>query len=92
MLSEDKGKQRDGETNEQYQDRIEQANRSLVKKEYIDDDIKLMTAVWGLYSNEQVSKDLEEKGINKDSEKYRQFLRDGATALMDYHKTRELVL
>jgi hypothetical protein len=51
-----------------------------------------MTAAWGLYSNEAVSKQLEEKGIKKDSEQYRQFLRDGTTAMVDYHKTRELVL
>lgn len=92
ILETDSGKKREGETEEQYQARLEQAKNTLVKKEYIDDDIKLMTATWGLYSNDEVSKELDKKDIKKDSETYRQFLRDGATALMDYHKTRELVL
>jgi predicted DNA-binding protein (UPF0278 family) len=50
-----------------------------------------MTAAWSLYSDKGIDNLFKEKGINKKDEKYRQFLRDGATALMDYHKTLELV-
>jgi predicted DNA-binding protein (UPF0278 family) len=70
---------------------MEEANSNLVKKEFIEDDIKLMTATWSLFSDESIDKEFKDKGINKKDEKYRQFLRDGATALMDYHKTLELV-
>lgn len=80
-----------GESKEDYNARMEQANSNLVKKEFIEDDIKLMTATWQLYSDENIDKTLKKKGINKKDEKYRQFLRDGATALADYHKTLELV-
>jgi len=51
MIEENRAKKADGETQEQYEARLKQANENLVKKEYIDDDIKLMTAAWGLYSN-----------------------------------------
>jgi hypothetical protein len=50
-----------------------------------------MSAVWSLYSSKEINDFLKEKGINKNDENYRQFLRDGSTALMDYHKTSELV-
>ena len=80
-----------GESNEDYKARMEEANSNLVKKEFIEDDIKLMTATWSLFSDESIDKEFKDKGINKKDEKYRQFLRDGATALMDYHKTLELV-
>ena len=84
-------KQLQDETAEQYKERMAQAHSSLVKKQFIDDDIKLMTAAWSLYSDKGIDDLFKEKGINKKDEKYRQFLRDGATALMDYHKTLELV-
>ena len=84
-------KQLQDETTEQYKERMAQAHSSLVKKQFIDDDIKLMTAAWSLYSDKGIDNLFKEKGINKKDEKYRQFLRDGATALMDYHKTLELV-
>lgn len=84
-------KQKPNETREEYEQRMQQAHSSLVKKEFIDDDIKLMTATWALYSDKGIDEFFKEKGINKKDEKYRQFLRDGATALMDYHKTLELV-
>lgn len=84
-------RQQKDETYEQYEERMKEAHSSLVKQQFIDDDIKLMTATWALYSDEGVDKLFKEKGINKKDEKYRQFLRDGATALMDYHKTLELV-
>lgn len=88
MLSEKRLKD---ETQEQYDERMKQAHSSLAKQEFIEDDIKLMSAVWSLYNSKEISEFLEKKGINKKDEQYRQFLRDGATALMDYHKTAELI-
>ena len=88
MLQE--GRKKD-ETEEQYKERMKQAHSSYAKQQFIEDDVKLMSAVWSLYSSKEINDFLKEKGINKNDENYRQFLRDGATALMDYHKTSELI-
>ena len=47
---------------------------SLVEKKYIDDDIKHVSALWTLYNDKNYEKDLADKGIVKNSEKYKMLL------------------
>jgi len=86
VLNDEQFEQATGYTKEEY-DKV----TATVKKSYIDDDIKLMTATWMLFSDENIDKAFKEEGISKNSEEYRQFLRDGATAITDFYKTSELM-
>lgn len=86
ILSDDEFKEATGYTKDEY-DRV----TDTVKKEFIEDDIKLMTATWTLFSDDNINKEMKKRGISKKSDKYRQYLRDGATAIIDYHKSSELL-
>lgn len=85
-LTDEQFKEATGYTKDEY-DRVTGA----VKKQFIDDDIKLMTNTWSLFNDKNIDRHFKEKSISKKSEEYRQFLRDGATALTDFYKSGELL-
>ena len=65
---------------------------SLVEKKYIDDDIKHVSALWTLYNDENYEKDLADKGIVKNSEKYKNAIIKGATKLVDAETAGDLLV
>lgn len=76
-------------------DNVDEQN-SDIKKEYIDGDIKLASAVWDMYEATKggwfgtKNEWLKELGINSGSEEHKQLVLDGATAIVDADMTGEL--
>lgn len=66
-------------------------NNTLVKKSDIDADIDLARATYQVYSNDLINKELKSQGIKKNSEKHKQLVIDGATAIVDAWMTSDLV-
>lgn len=76
-----------------------EANRdnTLVNKEYIENDMKLLDAAWTMYSDPEINRQLKELGMKKPglfrhgSPEHKQFVLDGAAAIVEPQKTRELL-
>lgn len=70
---------------------VDESN-SLVEKEYIDKDIKHVSALWTLYNDKNYEKDLSEKGITRNSDKYKAAIIKGATKLIDAETAGEILI
>jgi hypothetical protein len=66
ILSDEEFKAATGYTKDEY-DRV----TDTVKREFIEDDIKLMTATWTLFSDDNINAEMKKRGISKKSDKYR---------------------
>lgn len=69
---------------------VDESN-TLVKKSDIDADIDLARATYSVYANKAINDELKAQGIKKNSEKHKQLVIDGATAIVDAWMTSDLV-
>lgn len=72
-------------------------DNTLVNKEYVENDMKLLDAAWTMYSDPEINRQLKELGMKKPgffkhgSPEHKQFVLDGAAAIVEPQKTRELL-
>lgn len=72
-------------------------DNTLVNKEYIENDMKLLDAAWTMYSDPEINRQLKELGMKKPglfkhgSPEHKQFVLDGAATIVEPQKTRELL-
>ena len=64
-------------------------DNTLVNKEYIENDMKLLDAAWTMYSDPEINRQLKELGMKKPgffkhgSPEHKQFVLDGAAAIVE---------
>lgn len=59
---------------------------TLVDKEFIDEDIRLLTNAWFMYNNKGINDNLKANGIKKFSDDHKQIVVDGAAVLTEVQK------
>lgn len=71
-------------------DAVDEKN-TLVRKDYIDSDIRLMNAAWSIFNNDKINESLKENGIEKYSDIHKQLVVDGAVAIVEEQKNQEKI-
>ena len=65
-------------------------NNTLVKKDYLDGDIRLASAMWFMYNNKKFNNTLKELGVERYSDAHKAHTVLGARYIVDAQKTNEL--
>ena len=71
-------------------DNVDEEN-SVIKKEYIDADIKLAEAAYDMYHNPLVHEMMKASGIKRGSEQHKAFVVEGAKRVVDAAENKELL-
>lgn len=64
---------------------------TLVRKDFIDSDIQLMNAAWGIFDNKKINDLLKENGVEKYGDQHKQIVVDGAVAIVENQKNQEKI-
>ena len=71
-------------------DAVDEQN-TVVRKDFVDSDIQLMNAAWSIFNNNRINEALKANGIEKYSDKHKQLVIDGATAIVEQQKNEEKI-
>lgn len=66
-------------------------NNTLVRKDFVESDIRLMNAAWYMFNNEELNDALKANGIEKYGDLHKQIVIDGAAAIVEEQKNAEQI-